>query len=267
MLCTTARRLISQQMDGMLPAEKTPAFEEHLGRCAACRDYRSELALGRRLLQATAAPPSDAFEWKLQLRLNRTLQEAAAARIVPWEDAPRSAARWWRGFAASSLAGVAVTALVAVLLWPEGPRVPATTAGPAATLAAAAGPAATPTPSARLVTDLSDRLPLTGNRVRGASLGGTSLGGASRSGGFLGRPVSQGLLSERPLAGERLQPVSLSSGKLAGLDEIASLRAENNRLRAGLIGLRDENKTLKALLAARGIAYLDGDSQDRSPGR
>lgn len=251
MLCTTARRLISQQMDGMLPAEKTPAFEEHLGRCAACREYRAELGLGRRLLQATAAEPTDAFEWKLQLRLNRTLQEAAAARTVPWEDAPRGAARWWRGFAASSLAGVAVTALVAVLIWPEGPRTPTTSSRPPATLAAVAEPAATPTPSTRLVTDLSDRLPLSGNRVRGASL----------NGGFLGRPVSQGLLSER------LQPVSLSSGKLAGLDEIAALRAENNRLRAGLIGLRDENKTLKALLAARGIAYLDGDSQDRSPGR
>lgn len=256
MLCTTAKRLISQQMDGMLPAEKTPAFEEHLGRCAGCREYRAELGLGRRLLQATAAEPTDAFEWKLQLRLNRALQEAAAARTVPWEDAPHGAARWWRGFAASSLAGVAVTALVAVLLWPEGPRTPATSSRPAATLAAVAEPSATPTPSTRLVTDLSDRLPLSGNRVRGASLGGGSL-----NGGFLGRPVSQSLLSER------LQPVSLSSGKLAGLDEIAALRAENNRLRAGLIGLRDENKTLKALLAARGIAYLDGDSQDRSPGR
>ncbi|MBK6899071.1 MAG: zf-HC2 domain-containing protein [bacterium] len=196
MLCTTARRLISQQMDGMLPAEKTPAFEEHLGRCAACREYRAELGLGRRLLQATAAEPTDAFEWKLQLRLNRTLQEAAAARTVPWEDAPHGAARWWRGFAASSLAGVAVTALVAVLVWPEGPRIPTTSSRPAATVAAVAEPAATPTPSARLVTDLSDRLPLSGNRVRGASLGGGSL-----SGGFLGRPVSQGLLSGAPAAG------------------------------------------------------------------
>jgi hypothetical protein len=54
---------------------------------------------------------------------------------------------------------------------------------------------------------------------------------------------------------------------LAGLDAAAALRAENARLRAGLIGLRDENKTLKALLAARGIAYLDADSQGQSPGR
>ena len=28
MLCRTARQLISQEMDGMLPAEKTPACEE-----------------------------------------------------------------------------------------------------------------------------------------------------------------------------------------------------------------------------------------------
>ena len=82
MLCRTARQLISQEMDGMLPAEKTPAFEEHLGRCGDCRDYRAELGLGRRLLQATAAEPVDSFEWKLQLRLNRALQEAAATRTV-----------------------------------------------------------------------------------------------------------------------------------------------------------------------------------------
>ena len=257
MNCYTARRLISQEMDGMLPAEKTPTFEEHLGRCAACREYRSELGLGRRLLQATAAAPSDAFEWKLQLRLNRTLQEAAAARTVPWEDAPRNAVGWWRGFAASSLAGVAVTALVAVLVWPDGPRAVETSARPAATVAAATTMLDTPTPTSRLVTDLSDRLPLTGNRSRGATLGS----------GFLGRPVSQGLLSDRTRTGERLQPVSLSSGMLSGLDDVAALRAENARLRSGIIGLRGENKTLKALLAARGIAYLEADSQDRSQGR
>ncbi|MDO9172451.1 MAG: zf-HC2 domain-containing protein [bacterium] len=257
MLCRTARQLISQEMDGMLPAEKTPSFEEHLGRCGDCRDHRAELGLGRRLLQATAAEPADAFEWKLQLRLNRALQEAAATRTVPWEDAPRSAAGWWRGFAASSLAGVAVTALVAVLVWPSGPRPVESSARPAATLAAAATTTAAPTTSSRLVTDLSDRLPLTGARTRGTALGG----------GFLGRPVSQGLLADRARTGERLQPVSLSSGMLAGLDDAAALRAENARLRAGLIGLRDENKTLKALLAARGIAYLDADSQGQSPGR
>jgi hypothetical protein len=253
MHCTTARRLISQEMDGMLPAEKTPAFEEHLGRCAGCREHRDELGVGRRLLRATAAPPSDSFEWTLQLRLNRAMQQAAAARTVPWEDAPRGAARWWRGFAASSLAGVAVTALVAVLIWPEGPRTAEPAARPSATVAAAAtAPAASP-PSARLVTDLSDRLPLTGSRGRGLSLGNS----------FLGRPVSQGLLAERPRTGDRLQSVSLSSGMLAGLDEVAALRAENARLRSGLIGLRGENTTLKALLAARGMAYLDTDSVSR----
>ncbi len=257
MFCYTARRLISQEMDGRLPAEKTPAIEEHLGRCGACREHRAELGLGRRLLRATADVPTDSFEWKLQLRLNRALQEAAATRTVPWEDAPRNAVGWWRGFAASSLAGVAVTALVAVLIWPDGPRAVSPAAGPAATVAAATATTVTPTSSARLVTDLSDRLPLTGNRTRNVQLGG----------GFLGRPVSQGLLSERTRTGERLQPVSLAPGMLAGFDDVAALRAENARLRSGIIGLRGENTTLKALLAARGIAYLDADSQGRSPGR
>lgn len=239
MLCYTARRLISLEIDGRLPAERTVALEEHLGRCDDCRTHRAELDLGRRFLRASAAEPSDAFEWKLQLKLNRALQEAAASRSVPWEEAPRSAGGWWRGFAASSLGGLAVTALVALFLWPGAMSRPDT--GTVVPAVAASSASVRPHVASSL---FADRLPLRTGRARAVNLGG----------GLLGRPVSEGLLSEHPIS------TPIVGGRLGNFNASSALRAENARLRAALEGLRGENSTLKELLAARGIAYLEEDS-------
>ncbi|MBU1073360.1 zf-HC2 domain-containing protein, partial [bacterium] len=123
MFCVTARKLISQEMDGMLPARRTRALEEHVGRCSACRSYRGELETGRRLLRTTAAEPSETFSWTLQLKLNRAMQGSVASSAVPWVDSAHGSSGWLRSFALSSLAGVALATVVAVWVLPleQGP--------------------------------------------------------------------------------------------------------------------------------------------------
>jgi predicted anti-sigma-YlaC factor YlaD len=52
MRCRSAARLISQAMDRPLPTEESAALRVHLAICPACRRYRGQLALLRRVLRA-----------------------------------------------------------------------------------------------------------------------------------------------------------------------------------------------------------------------
>jgi len=52
MRCRRAARLISHSMDRPLPSEEGAALRVHLTICPACRRYRGQLVLLRRVLRA-----------------------------------------------------------------------------------------------------------------------------------------------------------------------------------------------------------------------
>ena len=119
MKCNKAQEWISLQMDGQLPAEHVPVLNEHLGGCAACRRYCDDLLAGRRLLVCTNPAPPDNFDWKLQLRLNHVLREAAREVSYPW---PRPLAGWRRWMSRAGLsAAVGLGAVLALSMVVPGP--------------------------------------------------------------------------------------------------------------------------------------------------
>jgi hypothetical protein len=150
MKCNKAQEWISLQLDGQLAAQHVPVLQEHLGACADCRVYCDELLMGRRLLAAASAAPLDNFDWKLQLRLNHAMREAAREVRYPWGQPLAGWRRWLAraGVAAAfGLTAVLVVALVApgrLAMAPDGgtslaagaersPRLPVQPAAAAAT--------------------------------------------------------------------------------------------------------------------------------------
>lgn len=125
MLCRRARDWISLSLDGMLPPDRTVALLAHLERCGGCRAWREEVQLGQRLLAATTPRLSENFEWRLQLKLNQTLQEAARAATSPFAAAEQGWRRWFQGAALASVGGVAVVVALSLFLLP--PHRPAPT--------------------------------------------------------------------------------------------------------------------------------------------
>jgi len=115
MRCGRAREWLSLAMDSQLPPDKTISLEGHLEKCTECRSYRDDLLLGQRLLQATEPEVSENFEWRLQLKLNQTLQEAAQSATLPWEK-PRWSLSRWLGTVGVSMA-VSCAVIVALAVW------------------------------------------------------------------------------------------------------------------------------------------------------
>ncbi len=252
MFCFMARKLISQEMDGMLPARKTRALEEHVGRCAACRAFREELDTGRRLLRATATEPSEAFAWTLQLKLNRALQGAAADNAVPWVDSARGSFGWFRSFALSSLAGVALTAAVAVWVLPlERSDLPA--AGDSYRTEVASGASASPV---TMSAGDPDRRPLTTAPRYRSLLSGSNNPGRAVSGGHLTQP---NLLDQSGWV-----PTSWRGSASTDLDAINALREDNGRLRFMLQQMRAENAKLNSLLKGMASNYLESEDDEET---
>ncbi len=257
MFCYKSRQWISQAEDGLLPADRIVALEKHLARCPECRAHRDELAQARRLLRATAPELPDNFEWKLQLRLNRTLQENAAAAAVPWEDAaPRGAAGWLRSFAFSAVTGAALTAALAVFVLPAlreaGPSV-GRPGGETASVVQPRADAGDPLAAflqepasgsvGRTAGD-TDRRPLL--PAAGSAFG---WGGGERN----GRPVT--------LFGSSRPSFSVPERSLGDIEAIARLSQQNARLRAALDQARRDNIALQSLLEDRKSALLDSSSR------
>ncbi len=124
MRCTKARRYLSQAMDEQLPPAVTRQLDEHLDACRECRDFREDLALGRRLLGATEPSLSGNFDWRLQLKLNQALQKAAGETAYPWlEEKPRG--RGWAGnFTTAAAFGLAAVLALAMFIGPQGRVMP-----------------------------------------------------------------------------------------------------------------------------------------------
>ncbi len=120
MRCQKIREYISQEMDELLPPAVTGDLTSHLDSCSDCREYREDLLLGRRAILATTPELSDNFEWKLQLRLNQTLQQTAGQSAFPWEEEHPDKWRWARNFGAAAAVGMAAVLALAMFLGPVG---------------------------------------------------------------------------------------------------------------------------------------------------
>ena len=118
MRCNKAQENLSLQLDGALPPDLTGSLSSHLDGCADCREYRDDLLMGNRMLQATEPELPDNFDWKLQLRLNQTLKEAAGEVAYPWEDKPVDRWRWMRNFGSAAAVGMAAVLALAIFFGP-----------------------------------------------------------------------------------------------------------------------------------------------------
>jgi hypothetical protein len=167
-------------MDELLPPAVTGDVTGHLDSCAECRDFRDDLRLGRRAILATTPELPENFEWKLQLKLNQALQQAAGESVLPWVETDPDKGRWLRNFGAAAAVGMAAVLALAMFLGPVGGPV-----DDGSSRLDGGSPALVQSPLK--VPAGADRLPLIGGRAKGGGLYSTgiqrsvSAGGTSRS--------------------------------------------------------------------------------------
>jgi hypothetical protein len=118
MRCKQVQTWIGLESDGQLSPDKVPHLESHLEVCSGCRAYRSDLQVGRRLLRATGPDLAEGFEWRLQLRLNNALKEAAREAAAPWPLVAPNWRRWFGTFGVSASLGLAAVLATAMFLVP-----------------------------------------------------------------------------------------------------------------------------------------------------
>ncbi len=122
MRCKQVQQWIGLESDGQLAPDKVPHLESHLAACPGCRAFRSDLQVGRRLLLATDAAPAEGFEWRLQLRLNNALKDAAREAAAPWPVTVPNWRRWFGTFGVSASLGMAAVLAFALFLMPTPER-------------------------------------------------------------------------------------------------------------------------------------------------
>ncbi len=215
MRCNKAQENLSLQLDGALPPDLMGSLSAHLDICADCREYRDDLLMGSRLLQATEPELPDNFDWKLQLRLNQTLKEAAGEVAYPWEDQPVDRWRWLRNFGSAAAVGMAAVLALAIFSGPtEHSPIPVAHEQAAPTLG-------------------SDRLPLAQK---------------FNFGNGLGRPVSD----IPAFNGDSRNILQINQGwsgrNVSDLRTIQSLRDENRQLNRVLYQTRRQNDWMRAQL-------------------
>ena len=101
--CQRARAWISRALDDDLDEATSLRLGEHVAGCTECRRHQEVLEQGRVMLRSAEAEPSENFEWKVQLGIQRALRERAAGDVVPTPNVG-----FWRP-AVASAAVVAVT--------------------------------------------------------------------------------------------------------------------------------------------------------------
>lgn len=232
MRCSKAQEYLSLEQDGMLPPGATVQLSEHLDSCAGCREYREDLLLGRRFLQATEPELPDNFDWKLQLRLNQALKEAAGEVAYPWEEDTGGRWTWVRNFGTAAAVGMAAVLALAIVMGPSLNLVPQTYDG-APTMFAGKN---TSSPG-------GDRLPLERSLDFGRGFSRTVSGSPG-----LNKNTAQG-------------PVLLQQGwsgrDLRDLKTINSLRQDNQFLNRRLRDVQKENDLLRTKLDTSRAASLD----------
>lgn len=118
MRCSKANEFLSLEMDGVLPPDATVDLRDHLDGCKDCSQYREDLLMGSRMLEATEPELPENFDWKLQLRLNQTLKESVGEVAYPWADVGVSRWAWMRNFTTAAAVGMAAVLAVAVFSGP-----------------------------------------------------------------------------------------------------------------------------------------------------
>lgn len=118
MRCAKAREYLSHQLDEQLTPDRAGDLVEHLDACGDCREYREDLLLGRRMMAATEPELPENFDWKLQLKLNQTLQRTAGEAAYPWQDEAPDRWRWVGNFGAAAAVGLAAVLALAVFFGP-----------------------------------------------------------------------------------------------------------------------------------------------------
>lgn len=237
MRCHKAREYVSQQMDEHLPPDVTVDLTRHLDSCADCREYRSDVLLGSRAMKATAPELPDNFEWKLQLKLNQALQEAAGHTIYPWDETDQDKWRWFRNFGAAAAVGMAAVLALAMFLGPVDqsgdPGRDFSGAGSSGIVDSGNGGAGG-----------ADRLPLFTSQTR--------RGGLYSPG--MQRPVSAGGTSRN---GGRIFDRGWSGGNMEDLATIQKLRIQNNQLNHQLHVQQQMIQGMRAHLDTIGSNALD----------
>lgn len=213
MRCSKAREFLSRHLDDQLPPAQTGELDRHLDGCDDCRQYQADLRIGQRLLAATEPELPENFDWKLQLRLNQTLREAAGDAVFPWEETP-TVDRWafLRSFGGAAAAGMAAVLALAMFVGPQvAPRGAALLAG---------GGAAPATMTAAGDWDASDRLTIYSNQSRRSLFDRSSPGLQTVSGSGVEEAWRRG-------------STEAWRGRSRGAEQtIQHLRLENRQLRA-----------------------------------
>ncbi len=231
MRCNKVQEYLSLELDGMLPPGVTAKLAEHLDACADCQEYRQDLQLSRRFLNATEPELPDNFDWKLQLRLNQSLKEAAGEAAYPWEEKRQGRWSWFRNFGTAAAVGVAAVLALAVFFGPGiTPGIPEAT-GPVPFSdqpATALGP---------------DRLPLEPslNFGNGFSRSVSSAPALPRTSGHGNLLLNQGWTGR----------------DLRDWRTINNLRQENQRLSRRLRDMQKDNRLLRAKLDTSRTVPLD----------
>jgi hypothetical protein len=237
MRCAKAREYLSHQLDDQLTPDCAGDLDAHLDDCPDCRAYQTDLAIGQRLLAATEPELPANFDWKLQLKLNQTLQQTAGEVAYPWQDENPDRWRWFRNFGAAAAVGMAAVLALAVFLGPMNES--GTGALDGAVRVADSTPASTS----------SDRLPLTVNN--------------RNSGGL----YTQGLMRNVSSGGQRFSSPNLGNGwtrsSIQDGRTIQLLRKQNNQLQQRLRYYDVEMRRLRAKLAELDTTEIQPlDTQD-----
>ena len=230
MRCNKAREYLGLELDGMVPPDAAVELEQHVDTCPECREYRSDLLLGQRLLAATEPELPENFDWKLQLRLSQTLREAAGNSAYPWEEPSRDWWGWFRTFGAATAVGMAAVLTFAIFVGPAGPLVD--------------GPANYSGPNEGLVGGTNDRLPLQSDyRLSGLRVG---------------NPAQQQVSGMTTLNGGRVElDRGWSGGSVRDLQTISRLKQQNQRLNFALEQARLQLQFMQARLDTSGLKDLD----------
>ena len=236
MRCHKAQDYISQEMDEHLPPDVTVNLTEHLDSCSDCREYRDDLLLGQRAMSATTPELPDNFEWKLQLKLNQTLQQTAGQTAYPWAETDHDKWRWFRNFGAAAAMGMAAVLALAVFVGPvggpdEGLNIPGAP-GPSEVVQTTAGGAGN-----------SDRLPLSFSPSRGGGLYSPGIQRPVSVGGSV--PVGSGF--DRGWAGHDVED----------LRTILRLRNENDQLNRVLFQQQQIIRGMRTQLDSTNAKTLD----------
>jgi len=249
MRCTKAREWLSLDLDGRIPPDKTISLEEHLANCGECRQYHADLQLGSRLLRATEPALPENFEWRLQLKLNQTLQEMARQATLPWDEPERTSWRWLRNFGLSAAGGLAIAAALAFLVVPQ-------LTGNGARLTGTLDRA--PVTTYGEAQDLTAAVTATGDLTRRPLIPTTQRWNSTPNWQSVSQGTGIGLLN--PDRSELLS--GWSSNSLNDLRTITTLRDENQRLRTRLTQANRDLILLQRQLDTLRSKHVDQESSE-----